>query len=176
MAAITQTPLTCSTFRREQLGSYLYCFGNSFAEDFFLHHPDADTIHDANIELSAFSLGCGDIRSLLYTLSERVRKSTEDSSTTTVKFSFVLNDWQPEIIARNTVMLYALATDESLTPDMLLQFWYSLHMTEPAHKYWMSKVSECITINWTSEHQQTQSNHSFIQLHDTATEKAVKSL
>ncbi|KAJ3317794.1 hypothetical protein HDU76_001049 [Blyttiomyces sp. JEL0837] len=186
------TPLTCPTFRRDLDGCFLYCYGNSFPEDFFLHHPAADTINETNTELSALSLGCGDIRSLLYTLSERVRKSTHDSSSkTTTKFSFVLNDWQPEIIARNTVMLYALATDESLTPDLLLQFWYSMHMTEPAHEYWMAKVSQCININWTdqgldsrkqkgkkatSSTSSTSSSCSFIRLHDIATETAVKTI
>ena len=63
--------------------------------------------------------------------------------------SFVMNDWFPEVIARNIVMLFALHTDGSkLNADFLCQFWYSVEMTKDAYDYWIEKVRRCLKIQW----------------------------
>ncbi|KAJ1551733.1 hypothetical protein HK096_002739 [Nowakowskiella sp. JEL0078] len=165
MKAETRTPLTCSTFRREFPAKFLYCFGNTLAEDYFLYH-DNDDLHD----LSVLHVGCGDLRSLLHTVFEANRKEKK------FYMSFDMNDWQPEIISRNVVMLYALFTDDALTANQLMQFWYSLEMTSAVHDYWTSKIKTCISISWCSIDNDEKSlpGLPFLRLYDSQTESDVK--
>ncbi|KAJ3090948.1 hypothetical protein HK102_002154 [Quaeritorhiza haematococci] len=133
MTKMLRTSMSTS-FVRDTWGAYVYPFGNTLPEDLFL-------CHDSSIEneLSGLYLGCGDIRNLLHTISEARRRGSK------ARFSFVLNDWQPEIIARDVVMLHALLkSNDGLEIDWLLQFWYSIDMTPDAYDFWMGIVRDCI--------------------------------
>jgi hypothetical protein len=126
-------PLTCLS---EMLGTrarFLYCYGNSAPEDLCLYaQPTTD-------ELSLLLLGCGDLRNVLYTISEAKRKGLN------CQLSFTMNDWRPEILARNAIILFALYNEADLNADHLSQFWYSLKMTREAYEFWMAIIDKCLS-------------------------------
>jgi hypothetical protein len=86
--------------------------------------------------------------------------------------SFSLNDWQPEIIARNTLMLVALLSfcppspsqlaelwysfDMTAallsfcppSPSQLAELWYSFDMTAASYAYWMNMIQKCLDFDW----------------------------
>jgi hypothetical protein len=62
--------------------------------------------------------------------------------------SFSLNDWQPEIIARNTLMLVALLSFCPPSPSQLAELWYSFDMTAASYAYWMNMIQKCLDFDW----------------------------
>ena len=124
---------TYTTFLRSKDDFYYYPFGNSLPEDSFLHHsPSLDS-------LSALYLGCGDLRNMLQSISELRRKKT------TASLSFTLNDWQPEIVARNALLLFTIVSDPNVSPGMVARFWYSLELSKQEFEYWTGKMKEFLS-------------------------------
>jgi hypothetical protein len=132
--------------------NFYYAFGNSSPENLF----GQVAIHD-NVNRSALSLGAGDIRFLLYTLCEAHR------SNCSAELNFVLNDWNSDIIARNIVILYALITKD-VDSEMLVQFWFSLKVTQEAYDYWMDIVKLCLKVDWMDK-----TNGTYVTMYDAET-------
>ena len=116
------------------MGTFYYPYGNTLPEDLFSHLVQPES--------SALLLGCGDLRNMFHTLSEAARK--ESSSF----YSFTINDLQPEIIARNILILFAI--DANVTPMQLAQFWYSLEMDDVTHSYWLGQMKRCLNVDWSN--------------------------
>ncbi|KAI9159327.1 hypothetical protein H9P43_008667 [Blastocladiella emersonii ATCC 22665] len=90
--------LTCRTpYRGNRLGRYRP-YRKHFPRDLFLYHDAC-----ARPELRALLCGCGDLAELARTVTEAAAKGS------TATLSFVLNDWQPEILARNLLILQAIS-------------------------------------------------------------------
>ncbi|EPZ34520.1 hypothetical protein O9G_001776 [Rozella allomycis CSF55] len=122
---------TCVSFVRHKWANFYYPFGNTIAEDLSLYFNKP--------ELDCLVVGCGDLRNVLFTIKEAERKKNVS------KLKFVLNDWQPEIIARNVVIWYALENDtRNVNAKKLSQFWYSLQMEDDVYNYWIEKMKDCI--------------------------------
>ena len=72
-------------------------------------------------------LACGDIRSVLYTVS---RRSAAHGSFPKIKFT--LNDNEPCVIARNIILLW-LILRTNLDYSLLFEIWFSLRISAPAY-------------------------------------------
>ena len=108
-----------------------YYFGNTLAYDFCnlqdnewaRPHSTEDSCLDANY--SILSVGCGDLRSLMYTISclpEEYRG----------KLHFTMLDFDPFVMARNVLFVYMLVMyqDTPKIAESLATIWYSLNLTK----------------------------------------------
>ena len=110
-------------------GCMPYYFGNTLAYDFlnlkeneWMPPQSAELTLDADYRI--LSIGCGDLRSLLYTikcLPEEYRG----------KLHFTLIDFDPFVMARNVLFLYMIITfrDVPNIDKKLATIWYSLNIT-----------------------------------------------
>ncbi|XP_072013091.1 uncharacterized protein [Amphiura filiformis] len=115
-------------------GSMPYYFGNTLAYDFLnLRENEWMTPHsveDSSLDddYRILSIGCGDLRSMLYTmkcLPEEYRG----------KLHFTLVDFDPFVMARNALFLYMMVAFHDV-PDIdkkLATIWYSLNVTAEAY-------------------------------------------
>ena len=111
-------------------GDLPYYFGNTLAYDFLnlqeneweLPHSVEDPSLDASY--SILSVGCGDLRSVLYTINCLPKEYRG-------KLHFTLVDFDPFVMARNVLFLYMMVAyhDKPQIEKKLTTIWYSLNIT-----------------------------------------------
>ncbi|KAI9189744.1 hypothetical protein H9P43_001177 [Blastocladiella emersonii ATCC 22665] len=96
----------------------------------------------------ALMCGCGDLAEVARTVCEAAARGMKQ------KLVFTLNDWQPEVLARNLLILHALAfspADEADLPTLarnIGQLWYS-HVLDPkVREFWNFHLRACIAKDW----------------------------
>ncbi|KAI9155938.1 hypothetical protein H9P43_009048 [Blastocladiella emersonii ATCC 22665] len=134
--------LTCRTpFRGSRVASFRP----------YRRHPPRDLFmyHDSRAlpELRALLCGCGDLAEVARTVCEAAVKGA------TATLSFTLNDWQPEVLARNFLILHAFANTlpNDLDTDALAryvgQLWYS-HVLDPdVRDFWDTQLRACLELD-----------------------------
>ncbi|KAI9217874.1 hypothetical protein BC828DRAFT_239673 [Blastocladiella britannica] len=137
--------VTGSSFLRKESHWFYYPYGNTQCVDFFACHDPARE----NVRRDALLLGCGDLRSVLYSVQEALRKGAPSSAA----LGFVLNDHQPEVLARNLLVLHAIAekADDMSTGTLVRhigQMWYSLAMTNDTLAFWNAHMDACLALDW----------------------------
>jgi hypothetical protein len=125
-------PLACSQFISPKECAFYYPFGNSLPEDILLYHPRASNL---------LFLGCGDLRNLFFSLYESHRRKIY------INRSIVMNDWKLEVIARNSMIIYALIYKKPSIED-IAQIWYSCELSPQCYTYWIGVMKECISFDW----------------------------
>jgi hypothetical protein len=133
------------SFITSKEANYLYLYGNTLHGDLLLNHDGIGT--KKQDQLDVLLVGSGDLRNVLHTLTETNRKfGKQQQQQQQQHLSFVLNDYSKEVIARNSIILYALYTRFSSmkAAEFLLQFWYSLHLTQEVYNFWVQIIQECI--------------------------------
>jgi len=108
--AINQHSPKSDVFERVLVAPYfdirpvpVFWLGNTPPTDLLQHIP-----HDAP-RADVLSLGCGDLRDLMYSVLLHGRGQK--------KLSFVLNDWEPAIHARNLIFLQMVLDSRSLLQE-----------------------------------------------------------
>ena len=91
--------LSSLSFITAKEGNYLYLYGNTVPEDLFLNHDGIGTKRQDQLDF--LLVGSGDLRNVLHTLTETNRKYGKQQQQQ--HFSFVLNDYSKEVIARNSI-------------------------------------------------------------------------
>ncbi|KAI9189788.1 Vacuolar morphogenesis protein 6 [Blastocladiella emersonii ATCC 22665] len=98
---------------------------------FFMSHESA-----TRTELRALVCGCGDLAEVARTVCEAAAWGSKQN------LSFTLNDWQPEVLARNMLILHALAfspADEADLPTLTRnvgQLRYSHFLDPVVPEFW----------------------------------------
>ena len=107
-------------------GLYTYAMGNTRARDVT---ELLGTSKEQNLDL--LLLACGDLRTVLYTVSElSLRKPHERPKS----LNFHLNDYDPSVVARNAVLLEIASVinpDIQTDIDFLWNIWYNLALSKP---------------------------------------------
>ena len=104
-------------------GQYTYAFGNTPAVGLAEHFGTSR----ADDSLEILSLGSGDVRNLLFTVSELSQRHTIPAS-----LSFHLNDHDPSILARDVIILEivrSINADSEIDVDFLWNLWYNLALS-----------------------------------------------
>ena len=106
-------------------GLYTYAMGNTRARDITELLGTSKEQH-----LDLLLLACGDVRNILYTVSElSLRKPHERPKS----LNFHLNDYDPTVVARNAVLLEAVGVINPDIPadiDFLWNIWYNLALSK----------------------------------------------
>ncbi|KAI9173115.1 hypothetical protein H9P43_007246 [Blastocladiella emersonii ATCC 22665] len=121
-------------------------FGRSFARDLFVFHNPRE-----NKRLGAFVFECGDLRDVAHTVGEAKRKYG------TANLDFVLSDTHFEVLARNLLMLHAVAQTEladraavtALTRH-IGQLAYSQFLDPATRGFWTTHMRACLAADWTA--------------------------
>ena len=106
-------------------GQYTYAFGNTPGLELTEHFETSRTDDILEILL----LGSGDVRNLLFTVSELSQRQRD---TIPASLSFHLNDHDPSILARDFIILeIVLSTnpDSELDVEFLWNLWYNLALS-----------------------------------------------
>ena len=109
-----------------------YPFGNTPAEDFLQSVAVSECRHP-----TILSLGCGDMRSCMYTIWKNVRvEGTNSNGFSGV--NFVLNDRSASVLARNTLFLHLclrMPDDEVSRKEWIASMWslWYNHELQPQH-------------------------------------------
>jgi len=115
------------SYHRLEQGSLYYPYGNSLAQDLIMYHKDKK-------EVDVLCLGCGDLRNILYSISQL---------NSCITLNFTLVDWTTEIIARNYLMIYAMEHFD-VNEDQLAALWYSLDLSSQDSDYWKLVMESCL--------------------------------
>ncbi|KAI9159309.1 hypothetical protein H9P43_008649 [Blastocladiella emersonii ATCC 22665] len=135
--------LTCRTPYRGARASSFRPYRNKPPRDLFLYH-DSTSLP----ELKALVCACGDLAEVARTVCEAAAKGA------TATLSFTLNDWQPEILARNLLILHAPAftPPNDLDTDALAryvgQLWYSVVLDPDVRDFWDGQLRACVDLDW----------------------------
>ena len=128
---------------------FYYAFGNTVPDD-LLEHVSSNT------EPSILMLGCGDIRSVFYTLWKNFDPLVSQQCFRTI--NFLLNDDSAAVLARNILFLYlVLRMPDGLSEERLQwisamwAIWYS-HKLLPYHKKVLNESLKKLTEWSTSQH------------------------
>ncbi|ORZ41071.1 hypothetical protein BCR44DRAFT_38922 [Catenaria anguillulae PL171] len=171
----SQRTLPCTTVVRDESAGIYQPFGNVFPEDVFLHlNVFASPCRLASIDalLVGEHSGASDLRHVLHTIAELKRKlSPSDSNSHAgaimtkhferiarrsestlpplpLNVNVYINDHQPEVIARNILILHAIATCADVpTPGLvcaIAQFWYSIALDPPVTEFWQAQIQACL--------------------------------
>lgn len=106
-------------------GQYTYAFGNTPGVGLAEHFGTSRTEDSLEILL----LGSGDVRNLLFTVSEL---SQRQRNRIPACLSFHLNDHDPSILARDVIILEtvrSINSDSDLDVDFLWNLWYNLALS-----------------------------------------------
>lgn len=106
-------------------GQYTYAFGNTPAVGLAEHFRTSRT--DESLEI--LLLGSGDVRNLLFTVSELGQRQEH---TIPARVSFHLNDHDSSILARDAIILEvarSINPDSELDMDFLWNLWYNLALS-----------------------------------------------
>ena len=106
-------------------GLYTYAMGNTRARDLTEFLGTSNEQH-----LDLLLLACGDVRNILYTVSELSMRKSHERPTS---LNFHLNDYDPTVIARNAVLLEAAGVINPDIPadiDFLWNIWYNLALSK----------------------------------------------
>ena len=106
-------------------GQYTYAFGNTPGLELTEHFGTSRTDDSLQILL----LGSGDVRNLLFTISELSQRPRDAIP---ASLSFHLNDHDPSILARNVIILEILRSlhpDSELDIEFLWNVWYNLALS-----------------------------------------------
>ena len=133
-----------SSFEHHDLFRHYYAFGNSFAEDFLQSVSVADCR-----EPSILSLGCGDMRSVMFTIFKNFGFKGRNSNGFTGA-QFWLNDRSASVIARDIVFLYLCTTMPESVADRkewvasIWSVWYNLEL-QPQHEDMLNRALHNLT-------------------------------
>ncbi|KAI9159325.1 hypothetical protein H9P43_008665 [Blastocladiella emersonii ATCC 22665] len=135
--------LTCRTpYRGNRVDTYRP-FRRLPPRDLFLYHDSC-----TRLVLKALVCGCGDLAEVARTVCEAAAKGA------IATFSFTLNDQQPEVLARNFLILHAIANTlpNELDTDTLAryvgQLWYSVVLDPNVRDFWNGQLRACIEKDW----------------------------
>ncbi|KAL9951474.1 hypothetical protein ACROYT_G044139 [Oculina patagonica] len=106
-------------------GQYTYAFGNTPGVG--LTDNFGTSTSDESLEF--LLLGSGDVRNLLFTIFELSQRPRDIIP---ANLSFVLNDHDPSVIARNVIILETVRSidpDRDLDVDFLWNLWYNLTLS-----------------------------------------------
>lgn len=106
-------------------GQYTYAFGNTPGLGLTEHFGTSRTDDSLQILL----LGSGDVRNVLFTISELSQRPREAIP---ASLSFHLNDHDPSILARNVIILEIVRSihpDNELDIEFLWNLWYNLALS-----------------------------------------------
>lgn len=106
-------------------GQYTYAFGNTPGLGLAEHFGTSRT--DDSLEI--LLLGSGDVRNLLFTVSELSQRQCD---TILASLSFHLNDHDPSILARDAIILevaLSINPDSELDVEFLWNLWYDLALS-----------------------------------------------
>ena len=130
-----------------------YYFGNSLPVDLLNLQENewnnesqvssSDDVIDAlNRPYSILSVGCGNLRNVMYTLSSLPKEFTG-------KLSITMNDLDPFVLARNVLFLYMMSVYSSTDGIELIltTLWYSLHLTKSDYNLLISCLHALIDID-----------------------------
>ncbi|KAI9175744.1 hypothetical protein H9P43_006108 [Blastocladiella emersonii ATCC 22665] len=121
-----------------------YCpFGRDYPRDLFLDYNPRTFVR-----LDALVLQCGDLRDVAHTVGEAKRKYGKSL------MDFMLSDSHPEVVARNLLVLNAVADGRSKLPRAVLerhigQLSYSLLLDADTNDFWRTQMRACLDVNWT---------------------------
>ena len=107
-------------------GQYSYAFGNTPAVGLAEHFRTSRT---DDSQLKILLLGCGDVRNLFSTVSEL---SQRQHDMIPASLSFHLNDHDPSILARDTIILeiaLSINPDSDLDMEFLWNLWYNVALS-----------------------------------------------
>ncbi|ORZ41070.1 hypothetical protein BCR44DRAFT_73698 [Catenaria anguillulae PL171] len=195
-----QRTLPCATYIKDDYANFYYPFGNSIPEDLFLHldvfAPPGRLTH-IDALLAGSGAAAGDLRHVLFTLSELRRKLLKpetislggivhdhfrrnvatSSQPLPLNVHFHVNDHQSEVIARNILILHAISTwSGPVTPTLVrsvAQFWYSMALDPTVFQFWRSQMQACLD-RPDAEWLLPSSSSSTIRVSDPATLKQLK--
>ncbi|KAI9175553.1 hypothetical protein H9P43_006914 [Blastocladiella emersonii ATCC 22665] len=138
-------------------------YGKSFSRDLFLYHNPRESKH-----LGALVFQCGDLRDVAHTVGEARRKYG------TANLDFVLSDTHFEVLARNLLVLRAVAqtkiTDRAAVSALTRhvgQLTYSLYLDPTTRAFWAEQMRACLAANWTTPDAQ-------VRVLDDATRRGVR--
>ena len=126
---------------------HFYAYGNTPPEDFLQSVSVADSR-----EPTVLSLGCGDMRSPMFTILNNFGFKGKNNGFTGVKF--VLNDRSASVLARNILFLYLCTTmPESIDKRKewiasVWSLWYN-HELQPQHKQMLEAATQQL-LSWSS--------------------------
>ncbi|KAI9179237.1 hypothetical protein H9P43_005900 [Blastocladiella emersonii ATCC 22665] len=133
-------PLTCrSRYPAERLAPFRP-FRQSPPRNLLLHREVAKI----NL-LKVLVCGVGDLGSVARTACDAAARDAR------ADLSFITNDAVPEILARNMLILNALATsrvEEERIAGYVAQLWFSLTMQPDARAFWDAQMRQCINTDW----------------------------
>ncbi|KAI9173308.1 hypothetical protein H9P43_007439 [Blastocladiella emersonii ATCC 22665] len=133
------------TFAIDELADPYYPYGRSYSRDLFLYHDPRGFQR-----IDALLFQCGDLRNVSRTIDEAKRKYARGSD-----FAFVLSDTHPEVLARNLLVLHAVAergaADKSALTRHIGQLYYSLLLEPSTREYWFEQMRSCLNAEWTRE-------------------------
>ncbi|KAI9151135.1 hypothetical protein H9P43_009750 [Blastocladiella emersonii ATCC 22665] len=99
-------------------------------------------------QLSVLSVQCGNLRDVAHTIDEAKRKYG------TADLDFVLCDTHPEVLARDLLVLHAVANGEfaaDRTPSRFIGQLYFSQLFEPkARTFWDRQMRLCLGVDWSS--------------------------
>ncbi|KAI9175705.1 hypothetical protein H9P43_006069 [Blastocladiella emersonii ATCC 22665] len=135
--------LTCATLTLDDTADPYLPYGQSYPRDlFFYHNPRFFR------RLDALVFQCGDLRDVAFTFDEAKRKYDFHCDHT-----YVLSDTHPEVIARNLLVLHAVAGSADFRLSVLVryvgQLFYSLLLEPHALAFWRDQMQACLTTDWT---------------------------
>ena len=175
-AVPTLKPYLSSRFIDYSQFSYYYAYGNTQPEDLleYVHVEDEK-------EPAILSLGCGDIRSCLYTLWKHF--DPDVSGRLFVGVRFVLNDMSAAVLARNVLFLYLALrippwTEREAAKQWIASMWaiWYCHELLPAHDRMLKEALDTLlSFSDTMEAWKESSNtiSVFVSFTDSATLGAI---
>jgi hypothetical protein len=123
--------------------TFYYPFGNSPPEDFLLSVSANDCRHPAIL-----SLGCGDLRSPMFTILNNFGLEGEISDSGFSGIRFVLNDRNATILARNILFLYlcmhlpSSGEEKNRWLASVWSLWYNHELQPEHHEMLLSSLQE----------------------------------
>ncbi|KAI9175739.1 hypothetical protein H9P43_006103 [Blastocladiella emersonii ATCC 22665] len=144
-AVASDPTLTCATLALGDAADPFYAFGRPYARDIFLHHNPQSLKR-----VDALVFQCGDLRDVAFTFAEAKRKYAYATDLT-----FVLSDTHPEVLARNLLVLHAVAgCTEVEEPELVRrvgQLTYSLLLEPAVLTFWRDQMRSCLDATWDRE-------------------------
>ncbi len=126
-----------------------YYFGNSLPSDMLKlegnewnENKEPGSTDPLRQNYSILSVGCGNIRNVIYTVVSLPKKFSGNLSIT-------LNDLDPFVLARNVLFLYLMTACASADgiAFTLTTLWYSLHLTEKQFNFVIDSLKVLVNIN-----------------------------
>ena len=124
-------------------GLYSYSMGNTRARDLT---ELLGTSKEHNLDL--LLLASGDVRNILFTVSEMSRRKPEERAK---RLNFHLNDYDPTVVARNAIILEVASTINPDIPEdinFLWNIWYNMALSEAHYARLQQIISAFVDKNF----------------------------